>query len=356
MEPEDPPHEDRCLNCNAQLPETAAFCPRCGQKVADTRVSFWKIAKDALTTVLNLDSLLFRTLYNLLIPGKLTREFFLGRQKMYMNPVRLFLWTTVALIAVITLRTTKSGIIKGNVNDWTATLERSWELRQALIPLDSAMDVTRQKFPRQDLRPAFDTLRASFLQKIPSQEDSIDLNKPIQFGVEPDSFKISMDDLFGLEPDTLLEKYQVQGFANRLVTKQKLKFLRDQKSLGTYLIGKLTWAVFILMPLLAVCLKLLYIRRGFYYVEHLIFAMHTHSMAFMAFILILLGEPVLGDLGSYFGILILLVGLYVLFAQKRFYRQSWWKTSVKFLILQVFYVVLLTVTALATMLIGFFLF
>lgn len=350
------PHENRCLNCNTLLPENAVFCPQCGQKDKDTRVSFLKIVKEAATTALNLDSRIFKTLSGLLIPGKLTQEFFLGRQQKYWNPVRLFLWTTVALIAAITLRTTESGIIKGNVDEWTGGLKKSWELRQALLPLDTAMEITRQKFPRHDLGPVFDSLRVSFIQKIPNQQDSLDLNKNFKFGFELPSLKISLADLYGLDPDSLIVKYQVKGFANRLVTKQKIKFLLDQKSLGTYLIGKLTWAVFILMPLLAICLKLLYIRRDFYYVEHLIFAMHTHSMAFIAFLILLLGEPYLKDFGPSFGFMLLLVGIYVLFAQKRFYKQRWWKTAVKFIVLQFCYGALLTVTALVTLLIGFFLF
>ena len=69
METGAPPTADRCLNCDTPLPENAVFCPQCGQKDRDTRVSFPKIVKEAVVALLNLDSRLFRTLGNLLIPG-----------------------------------------------------------------------------------------------------------------------------------------------------------------------------------------------------------------------------------------------------------------------------------------------
>lgn len=347
--------ERHCLNCSASLPEDAIYCPQCGQKDKDTRVSFSKIVKEALLALLNLDTALLRTLLNLFIPGKLTIEFFRGRQKRYMNPVRLFLWVTLILIALITLRTKDGDAINFNT-DGFSSMKKAWEMKKALPAIDSAMEKTRIHFPQYDLNPVFDSIHTLFIRQLPLQKDSINLNENFEFGVEDDSLKVSLNDLYSLEPDTLLARYQVKGFLNRIVTKQKIKLLVDGSSFGSFFIGKLTWAILFLMPLVALVMKLLYIRRDFYYVEHLIFSIHTHTMVFLTFTLVMAVNPLVKNSGSLFLILFLLAGIYLFVAQKRYYKQSWMKTMLKFSILQVLYNILLLVVLLLTLAIGFFLF
>ncbi|MBK7407719.1 MAG: hypothetical protein IPJ40_06325 [Saprospirales bacterium] len=212
-------------------------------------------------------------------------------------------------------------------------------MKRALSPLDSAMEKTQNLFPYQNLRPVFDSIRAQYLQNIPLK-DSLDMNKNFRMGVE-DSLVVSLDDLYELNPDSLLNKYQVEGFWHRIITKQKIKFLVDGKSFGTTVIGKLTWALFFLLPMLALGLKVVYIRRGFFYVEHLILAVHVHTFAFLLFILMLLAEPLLKtNVGPAWGILLLVIGLYVLFAQKLYYRQGWAKTILKFILIQIYYYIM----------------
>ena len=42
-------------------------------------------------------------------------------------------------------------------------------------------------------------------------------------------------------------------------------------------------AMFVLLPFFTLFLKGLYVRRGRYYGEHLVFALHTHAFAFFSF-------------------------------------------------------------------------
>lgn len=347
-------HTDKhCLNCSASLPDDAVYCPYCGQKDKDTRVSFWKIVREALLAMFNLDSALLRTLPNLFIPGKLTQEFFRGRQKRYMNPVRLFLWVTIILIAVITLRTGDDTVkIGGEIFD---KMKESWQLKKALNPLDSAMLQTQAIFPDQDLTAVFDSIRFLYTQQLPIHSDSINLNENLKVGMV-DSFSVTYDDLYTLSPDSILNKYNIEGFWPRIINKQKIKFFVNGTSFGVYFIGKLTWAILLLMPLLALVMKILYIRCDFYYVEHLIFAIHTHTLAFFAFIAAILAEPYLKESGAATGLLFLLVGLYVLVAQKRYYKQNWFKTLLKFALLLMLYNLLIVIVLVVTLIIGFFLF
>jgi len=99
-------------------------------------------------------------------------------------------------------------------------------------------------------------------------------------------------------------------------------------------------AMFVLLPLFAFLLKLLYARRERYYGEHLVFALHTHAFAFFAFAALALFLSVTGEAESYEGWaraavgavvlgLVLSVPVYILVALKRVYGQGWVKTVLK---------------------------
>lgn len=105
------------------------------------------------------------------------------------------------------------------------------------------------------------------------------------------------------------------------------------------LISKLPTVMFVLLPLFALVLKLLYIRRRRYYVEHLIFSLHYHALVFLAAILFLAVYEAAEHFGwtsinNHLGFAIwLYLTAYLIVAMRRVYRQSWFKTLVKFLLL-----------------------
>ncbi len=57
-----------------------------------------------INNAFNIESKLFRTLRAMFVPGKLTEEYFKGRHIRYYHPLRLFLFTGIALFAVLTLK------------------------------------------------------------------------------------------------------------------------------------------------------------------------------------------------------------------------------------------------------------
>lgn len=83
---------DSCPSCGQPL--TDAYCGRCGEKRLDR--DDWKlenIAGEAFSEVTNLEhSKLWQTLRLLVLkPGQLTREYWSGRRKAYLGPVKLYL-------------------------------------------------------------------------------------------------------------------------------------------------------------------------------------------------------------------------------------------------------------------------
>ncbi|MEL7362414.1 MAG: hypothetical protein AAFN13_10100, partial [Bacteroidota bacterium] len=86
----------------------------------------------------------------------------------------------------------------------------------------------------------------------------------------------------------------------------------------------------------ALLLKVVYLRRNWYYGEHLVFALHVHAFAFGVFTLLALGA--MTPLGGWSLWLLVLVPLYVYLAQKHVYQQGWVKTALKGYALSMLYV------------------
>jgi hypothetical protein len=80
-----------CTNCSSPLVEV--YCARCGEKQPDHHDrTLGHFVHEAVHELVHLDSKLFRTLHHLVLkPGLLTAEYFAGRKKRYVAPLRLFL-------------------------------------------------------------------------------------------------------------------------------------------------------------------------------------------------------------------------------------------------------------------------
>jgi hypothetical protein len=129
----------------------------------------------------------------------------------------------------------------------------------------------------------------------------------------------------------------------------------EGENFAPYILNQSVWMMLLLMPFLAILLKLPYIRRAYYYVEHLIFSFHTHTFVFVLLItLILLGSwPPAGPymeqlwLGGF-----LLVEVYFFMALRRVYRQGAVKTFLKFGLLNMFYLISFLVAMTLTILLA----
>jgi len=105
---------------------------------------------------------------------------------------------------------------------------------------------------------------------------------------------------------------------------------------------KLSQTLLLILPLFALFLALLYLRRKYYLIEHLLISLNFHSFIFIVVIiselLIMTGIEILHDFAFY---LYLLIPFQLLLAMKFYYRQSWIKTIFKFFILSFIYNIML---------------
>jgi hypothetical protein len=94
--------------------------------------------------------------------------------------------------------------------------------------------------------------------------------------------------------------------------------------------------LFFLVPVMAGLLALLYRRRGAFFAEHFVFALHAHAVGFALLIPgEALGRPGLTAAGAGLAALHVLVGL------RRVYGAPWWSTGLRFTALAIVYLVAL---------------
>jgi hypothetical protein len=143
-------------------------------------------------------------------------------------------------------------------------------------------------------------------------------------------------------------------------------FVKNLKSLTTEpkrviaaFFGVLPQTLFVLMPLFAVMLKVFFIFKRRYYMEHLIVAIHSHAFLSMSMLVIsLLGiarlsfPAVATPLGWLMVAATVWMPIYLLVMQKRVYRQNWFMTVFKYSIIGYCYSVLIGLAIAAAMVIS----
>ena len=340
-----------CHNCYYPLAQHAKYCPACGQKHTDGRITLRQLLEEAWDALFNIDSKIFRTLGALFIPGRLTKKYFAGQHRRYVHPVRIFIVFAIGLIASINFVMGDKAL---DINDTFDEVRKGYQFSESIAFLDSAMMETDRIFPGGLSDSAKDTLRSLYVKAGPEREDSIMLNDIVNIGWE-DGINIADEDYLLLSADSIITKYEVEGFWKQMLLRQKLKFFKQGDNFITFILGKVSWGMLLMMPFLALIYRLIYVRRSFYYIEHLIFCLHTHSFVFMLFSLILLFNEQLSPEFKAIS-LSLSVPIYILIAMKVVYQQNWWKTFLKFFLISVLYMFLVTIFAVLIFLASFFLF
>jgi len=144
------------------------------------------------------------------------------------------------------------------------------------------------------------------------------------------------------EDNAVVSKWKAKIFdgLNRLVT--------DPAALNGPLTDWLPRALFLLLPLYALLLAVFHLRRrkDFYLVDHLVFSLSIHTFAFVA----LIGAAALAQIapGETVALLLLaVITLYIFLAMKRFYKQGWFITAVKFVLISGIYTLFFLLPAMA---------
>jgi hypothetical protein len=362
-------HERHCYNCNTVLSESDKFCSNCGQKHTTGKISVWEFVYDFFKNVLNIDAKLPKTLAKLFFqPGRLTSEFFKGKHQSYLKPTQLFVFMTVLCFTIIifqagdfnnkwTIESESKGFSPGiNFNEGENHLHRLIAMDSAKHEVDSLLKIVKQKTNSGSTSSLIDTTFQYWLQPDTALLDSLILPIPFQkdgLG-NPNRVKMSKKDLVFLSEKEIIEKYEIKGFLPRLLFIQTLKSVKHEDEILNHFLGRLSWTFFLLVPFFAFALKLVYIRRKQFYVEHLVFTFHFHALLFTILSLALLLRNVLPI--SVLAVLLAYIPIYLFISMKHYYKQGFFKTLFKYILLTLIYMLLFVIMLLIILMIVFVLF
>lgn len=348
-----------CNNCNTDLKETDQFCSSCGQKNTTGKISVKLLIYEFFANHLHLDSKLPKTLFVLFFkPGKLTTSYFKGKHITFIRPLRLFAVSAIIFFTLVAFSINKQlehFRLYEQKHDEILALEMTDSLYQQV--LDSVSSVKKQT--NKAIYPILDSAFAPMIIDI----DSL-LNDTINYvylnigPLKSEQVPITREDFFTLTEDEIVQKYQPKGFWNTFVLKQNLRIIRNTKGFSRQAMGNISWMLFLMVPVFALLLKLFYIRRKIYYVEHLIFTFHTHSFIFLLFALnAFLNNFMLENTQNIFNLIsIILAWVYLFIAMKHVYKQGFIKTFFKMLLLFFGYFFIVISFLALTLLVSLFLF
>jgi hypothetical protein len=113
-------------------------------------------------------------------------------------------------------------------------------------------------------------------------------------------------------------------------------------AIGEALAHNIPRAMFVFLPLLALCMKLMYWRPKRYYVEHLLFMVHNHAFVFLAATLVMLIGmiPYVGDYAALlYWATFFYMAWYIYRAMRNVYGQGRWLTVAKYFTLGFVYLI-----------------
>jgi len=258
-----------CHNCGAAV--DYHYCAVCGQETRLHVPSAGEFIHEFVGHYVALEGRLWTTLYSLLKrPGFLTAEYIAGRRKRYVEPLRVYLTFSIVFFAL--LKVIGPPLAPEGPPAAGATAQHAAEVRKeslSVIQLDSDSDA----------------VRIGSLPKIGPK---------------------------------------LKAFVERPANDQF-------KALAAGFFAYVPYAMFLLMPLFALYLKLLYLGSGRRYGEHLLFALHTNGFAFAMFSLMIIAGTL--NLDAVVFVLALWLVIYLPLAMRRVFGGARWATLLRWIVL-----------------------
>jgi hypothetical protein len=386
--------EKICLNCNAAL--YGRYCHVCGQENLEPKESVWHLVNHFFEDITHFDGKFFSTVkYLITKPGFLSKEYMQGRRASYLNPIRMYVFTSAFFFIVLFSTTSPDKIMKleekpdketvEGIGDWEKkiaklekelktyrenkdkdTTETVVEIRvlEEKIAVAKKMygDTTTRKFTNTDagmllLRANLDSLNAEgvppgAVNKIHdalAKRDSSGSKEGrlTSFGffagkyASPEAYDSAQQKLPAEKRDGWLKR-----ISRRKMIVVNNEYKKDQRGYFEHFrenfLHSFPKILFLSLPFFALILKFVYVRRKqFFYTSHGIFTIHLYCSTFILMLITIISSK-LQDAIPWKWLQIILVILnvaviiymfiYLYKAMRKFYGQGRFKTFVKYLL------------------------
>ncbi|QHL88021.1 DUF3667 domain-containing protein [Nibribacter ruber] len=313
-----------CTNCNYTFSEGEPdnFCPQCGQENHDLNVPFKHVALEVLEGTIHYDTKFWTTIkYLLLYPGKLTNEFHRGRRMDYVPPIRLYVFINFVFFFLLSMRV--GHVESEQQNRSLAEQVKSKNAAEFIKKVEAVNDSVTTDLKQKQRADSLFTMKQNLtfettLEKMGAVSD-----------FAPQATIDSLIRDTGMAPNWYTRSAMRKG-----VHIIKL----PQEQLITMLLKYWSILMFVLMPIFALLLKLVFFRARRYYMEHLMFSIHLHCFVFLLFIIYMLLEY-LHTPASVLAWFNLLVAVYLFLGLKRVFHRSYLRTFFNMFVLVFLYCV-----------------
>lgn len=322
--------EKDCLNCGTEV--QGRFCHICGQENIEVKESVWDLVSHFFRDITHFDGKFFSTLKYLMIrPGFLSKEYMIGRRASYVNPIRMYIFTSAFffLIFFSFFKADKTTIITGGTIN-----NKTFEMVMAMDSLE--FDAFTRNLKLEDSLVQLPMTRNAFKNYF----DSAVQDRLVHFTNSDFRSKAEYD-------SALKADRKEDGWLKRQLIYKEIELNKKYgnntgqayKDFAYILLHSLPQLFFILLPLFALILKGLYFRsKDYYYVNHGIFSLHFYIFSFITMLVLFgLNKINLSLDWKLISVLQVFIGTGIFFylykAMRKFYRQRRVKTVFKFLIL-----------------------
>lgn len=348
-----------CLNCGHPLDLSDRFCAYCGQLNTTKRLTLVDFFNEFMLSVFTYDSRFRHTLKDLLFkPGTITRYYVDGKRFHYANPFRFFLSASIFYFIII-------GIVSFFEQDGA---EFSTSTNKPMIQIkttDSLPKPDRVELPSIVGQEAEDRLNADIQKAVEernqntsaarNKDDSTQVNDPYDYIAEKDIDTLSNINAIVRKIELFRDFYKETEIENPVEALDSLKYEhthmntwmyekndtieRIQKNpvrFAQYMLSKTPFFIFFFAPFFALIFWIIYSKKKFNYMEHLVFIFHIFSWVFLILLLCLPIDSFLPGGGMLAAILLTLVGPFYFYkALRNFYKQNRFITIIKFVFLNV---------------------
>lgn len=338
-----------CLNCGRPLLQSDNYCPNCGQLNTSHKLGFKTLLDDFFSNYISFDSKLARSTVPFLFkPGFLTNRFNEGKRISFVHPLRLYFIISFIFFFLLALLT--SSIME----------ENKFSLKKMLSGNTTVNTKRQQMHPPGDSQSAPLTATGDTLQAPAPSEQAV--NRPAEnpIVVEDESenrvLRVMRND--SLTDAQVLDSLNMDKnslFGSTIVHQGRKVLQKDIDVFIPYLIKNLSLMMFLMLPVFALFLYILFRRREPFYISHVIHALHLHAFSFLLLSLVVLAE-LFDNSGNLLFLAFIIISLYAFISVKRVYGQGWLRTFLKFNLLGFLYFTTLNLALMLEVGISFMLF
>lgn len=264
-----------CLNCDYSFIEEENYCPNCSQENHDLKIPFKHFVEEFLEGIIHFDSKVWHSIKTLFIyPGKITKDFLAGKRVSFVPPIRLYVFFSFVFFFFLNMT-------------------------------------------------------------INHKNDEKKITDIIKFEAKGDSVDMTIDSL-----RAELESKSNKDIEEKEVKSKLLKILdmkgKDVNAINQTIYKYMSFVLFLLLPIFALIMKIVYYKSRKYYYEHFIAAIHYHVIVFIILLLVL-GAYSLKLPNYVYGIIFISAFIYFVNSLKIVYNSTWLKSILKAIVIFIIY-------------------